>query len=224
MHAVMEQGGDEPRGFVAEAAAFADETDPVLRVLDRTLDVVRSAEVPFLVIGEIASAVWGRDRGTNDIDLFVRPEASPHVLELLGDAGFETRVVYDHWLSKAHVDGVDVDILYRASRDILLDDEMLERAAWVDYRGRRVPVAPPEDLVVMKAGATREDTARYWYDALGILSTASLDWEYLVKRARQHGPRRMLSLLLFATSVDMVVPMGPIKELFGAVSGDDDVA
>ena len=222
MHAVMEQGGNERRGTVAEAATFVDGSDPVLAVLDRTLEVVRSAEVPFLVIGEIASAVWGRDRGTNDIDLFVRPEASPRVLELLGDAGFDTQVVYEHWLSKAHADGVDVDIIYRASRDILLDDEMLERAAWVDYRGRRLPVAPPEDLVVMKAGATREDTARYWYDALGILSTATLDWEYLVKRARQHGPRRMLSLLLFATSVDLVVPMAPIRELFAAVSGDAD--
>jgi predicted nucleotidyltransferase len=221
MHAVTEQGGKEPRRMLVQAATLGDDGDQVLGVLDRTLDVVRSAGIPFLVIGEIASAVWGRDRGTNDIDLFVRPEASPRVLDLLGDAGFDTRVVYDHWLSKAHADDVDVDIIYRASRDILLDDEMLERASWVDYRGRTLPVAPPEDLVVMKAGATREDTARYWYDALGILTTATLDWDYLVKRARQHGPRRMLSLLLFATSVDMVVPMGPIKELFAAVSGDD---
>jgi predicted nucleotidyltransferase len=220
MHAVMEQGGDEPRSVMDEARNAADDNDPVLAVLDRTLETVRSAGIPFLVIGEIGSALWGRDRGTNDIDLFVRPEMSPRVLELLGDAGFETRVVYEHWLSKAHLDGVDVDIIYRASRDILLDDEMLERASSVTYRGREIPVAPPEDLVVMKAGATREDTARYWYDALGILSSAPLDWDYLVKRARQHGPRRVLSLLLFATSVDLVVPQAPIRELFAAVSGD----
>ena len=221
MHAVMEQGGDEPRGPIEGARNVTDEDDPVLAVLDRTLEVVRSAGIPFLVIGEIGSALWGRDRGTNDIDLFVRPEMSPRVLELLGDAGFETRVVYEHWLSKAHLDGVDVDIIYRASRDILLDDEMLERASRVTYRGRPIPVAAPEDLLVMKAGATREDTARYWYDALGILSSAPLDWDYLVRRARQHGPRRVLSLLLFATSVDLVVPQAPIKELFAAVSGDE---
>jgi predicted nucleotidyltransferase len=221
MHAVMESGGDEPRSVMDEARNVADDSDPVLAVLDRTLETVRSAGIPFLVIGEIGSALWGRDRGTNDIDLFVRPEMSPRVLELLGDAGFDTRVVYEHWLSKAHLDGVDVDIIYRASRDILLDEEMLERASSVTYRGREIPVAPPEDLVVMKAGATREDTARYWYDALGILSSAPLDWDYLVKRARQHGPRRVLSLLLFATSVDLVVPQAPIRELFAAVSGDE---
>src|SRR3712207_4950948 len=155
MHAVIEPRDDEPRRLFDDAATADD--DPVIAVLDRTLDVVRSANIPFLVIGEIASAVWGRDRGTNDIDLFVRPEASPKVLELMGDAGFDTRVVYEHWLSKAHLDGVDVDIIHRATRDILLDEEMLERAAWVEYRGRRLPVAPAEDLVVMKAGATQED-------------------------------------------------------------------
>jgi hypothetical protein len=31
----------------------------------------------------------------------------------------------------------------------------------------------------------------------------------------------VLSLLLFATSVDLVVPQAPIRELFAAVSGDD---
>jgi len=220
MHAVMEHDGDEPRSLV-DARSRADDGDPVLAVLDRATEVVRTAGIPFLVIGEIGSALWGRDRGTNDIDLFVRPEASPHVLELLDAAGFETRIVYEHWLSKASLDGVDVDIIYRASRDILLDDEMLERASWITYRGRTLPVAPPEDLLVMKAGATREDTARYWYDALGIVATAELDWEYLVKRARQHGPRRVLSLLLFATSVDLVVPVAPMQELFAAVSGGD---
>ena len=218
MHAVIGKIDGAPRPATDRPGT---DDDPVLAVLDRVIEVVRSAEIPFLVIGEIGSAQWGRDRGTNDIDLFVRPEASPQVVAALAVAGFDARVVHEHWLSKATLDGIDVDIIYRASRDILLDDEMLERASWVTYRGRTLPVAPPEDLLVMKAGATREDTARYWYDALGILSTARLDWEYLVRRARQHGPRRVLSLLLFATSVDLVVPNAPMQELFAAVSGGD---
>jgi predicted nucleotidyltransferase len=199
-----------------------DADDPVLGVLDRVVEAISDADIPFLVIGEIGSALWGRDRGTNDIDLFVRPETSPRVLDLLEQAGFETRVVHEHWLSKASLGGIDVDIIYRASRDILLDEEMLEHASSVTYRGRRLRVAAPEDLLVMKAAATREDTARYWYDALGILASAPLDWDYLVKRARQHGARRVLSLLLFATSVDLVVPPGPMQELFAAISGEKD--
>jgi hypothetical protein len=72
----------------------------------------------------------------------------------------------------------------------------------------------------MKASAAGEDTARYWYDALGILSRADLDWPYLVARARQHGARRTLSLLLFASSVDLVVPSEPMAELWAAVHDD----
>ncbi|HEX6132299.1 MAG TPA: nucleotidyltransferase [Actinomycetota bacterium] len=212
------------RAITDRAAASSEPTDPFHDVLDRALGVLRDAGIPFLVIGEIGSAVWGRDRGTTDVDLFVRPEAAPRVLELLADDGFRTRVEYEHWLSKATLHGIDVDVIFRASRDILLDEEMLARARHVRYRGRTLPVAPPEDLIVMKACAAREDTARYWYDAVAILSRADLDWSYLVERARRHGPRRVLSLLLFAGSVDVAVPSGPVDELFAIVGGGGDGA
>jgi hypothetical protein len=94
---------------------------------------------------------------------------------------------------------------------------MLTRASVKSFRGRSVPIAPPEDLIVMKAVAATEDTARYWYDALGIVSRAPLDWPYLVRRSCQHGARRMLSLLLFATSNDLVVPPEPIQALMSKV-------
>jgi hypothetical protein len=85
------------------------------------------------------------------------------------------------------------------------------------FRGREVPLAPPEDLVVMKACAMSEDTSRYWYDAVSIIAHSELDWDYLVARAREHGARRLLSLLLFATSLDIVVPSEPIETLYDAI-------
>jgi hypothetical protein len=150
--------------------------------------------------------------------LFVRPEDAPHALDALAGAGFETRVEYEHWLSKAVKHGVLVDVIFRSSRDVQLDDEMLERSRTMVFRGLEVPVAPPEDLVVMKAIATSEDTPRYWYDALAIIAQTELDWGYLIARARQHGARRILSLLLFAESLDLVVPPGPIDALYDAIT------
>ena len=192
--------------------------DALLAVLDDTVDALRQAGIPFLMIGGVASTVWGRDRGTADVDVFVRPEAVDAVLGALEARGFETWTEFEHWLHKARRDEVTVDIIFRTARDILLDDEMLRRATAKEYRGRTLPIAPPEDLLVMKAVAAGEDTARYWYDALGILSHAEMDWSYLVKRARQHGARRTLSLLLFATSVDLVVPAEPMAQLWDAVN------
>lgn len=195
----------------------ADDTDLFLSVLDDALDALREAEIPHLLIGGIGSAVYGRDRGTRDIDLFVRPETAGRVLEVLDELGFETRRETEHWLFKAFKHGVLVDVIFRSSRDILLGDEMLARARRMPFRGRLVPVAPPEDLIVMKAQATSEETPRYWYDALAIIGLTDLDWDYLVARSLQHGARRMLSLLLFAASVDLVVPTAPIAALNEAV-------
>ena len=53
----------------------ADDGDLFLRVLDEALDALTTADIPFLLIGGIGSAVYGRDQGTRDIDVFVRPES-----------------------------------------------------------------------------------------------------------------------------------------------------
>jgi predicted nucleotidyltransferase len=185
-----------------------------LEILDQTIAALREAEIPFLLIGAIGSSVFGRDRGTDDIDLFVRPDDAPRVLYVLGERGFDTRREYEHWLFKAYKRGVLVDVIFRSSGDILLDDEMLARVRTVTFRGREVPVAAPEDLVVMKAIAASEDTPRYWYDAVAIVGQAELDWRYLLDRARRYGARRILSLLLFADSIDLLVPREPIRSLF----------
>jgi predicted nucleotidyltransferase len=195
----------------------ADNGDLFLRVLDEALDALGKAGIPFLLIGGVGSAVYGRDQGTRDIDVFVRPETARKVLEMLGARGFDTKEVAERWLSKAIKHGVLVDVIFRSSRDILLGDEMLARARVMPFRGRMVPIAPPEDLIVMKACAMSEDTSRYWYDAVSIIAHTQLDWDYLVARAREHGARRLLSLLLFATSLDIVVPSEPIETLYEAI-------
>ena len=195
----------------------ADNGDLFLRVLDEALDALGKASIPFLLIGGVGSAVYGRDQGTRDIDVFVRPETARKVLEVLGARGFDTKEVAERWLSKAIKHGVLVDVIFRSSRDILLGDDMLARARVMPFRGRMVPIAPPEDLIVMKACAMSEDTSRYWYDAVSIIAHTQLDWDYLVARAREHGARRLLSLLLFATSLDIVVPSEPIETLHEAI-------
>lgn len=75
----------------------------------------------------------------------------------------------------------------------------------------------PEDLLVIKAMVTAEGNQQHWYDAIAIISRCELDWDYLLRRARQAGPRRVLSLLLFAESSDLLVPSSAVLSLFDAV-------
>ena len=191
--------------------------DRLLAVLDETVDVLRRADITFLVMGGLATSVLGRDRRVTDIDLFLRDRDVERALAALRVAGFETLVVSPNWLAKAFKDDVLVDLISRSTHDIGLSDEILERAVDMDVHGRRLPVVSAEDLIVMKAVATGEDTARYWHDALSVLGRPDLDWGYLTRRAKQHGARRLLSLLFYAQSMDLLVPEEVVTELLDAI-------
>jgi predicted nucleotidyltransferase len=188
-----------------------------MAILDEAVEVLRAADVTFLLLGGLATSALGRRRRVTDIDIFVRdPDVEPTLAAFAG-AGFETLVVSPNWLAKAIKGEVLVDVISRSTHDISLTDEILDHAVEVEIEGRRVPSVSPEDLIVMKAVATDEDTVRYWHDALSLLGRTDLDWSYLVHRARKHGARRVLSLLFFAQSIDLLVPHEVITELLEAV-------
>ena len=190
----------------------------LLDVLDRVVASMERTSLPYVIMGGIASASHGRPRWTHDIDLFVRPENARDVLAALRDDGFRTEEFDEYWLFKAFLDDVLVDVIFRSQGDIFLDDEMLTRAAKTDFRGHRVIVIPPEDLLVIKALAHAEYSPRHWHDALALIASRDLDWDYLARRA-QHGPRRVLSLLLYAQSNDLAVPPRVVRDLFDVVDG-----
>lgn len=215
-----------PPGPPAAAADDASEAPPVestfacqpvpesvfLAVLADMTAALDAAGLPWAMLGGVAAAVHGRPRWTYDIDVFVQPQDARPALEALGAAGFDTDEKDPNWLFKAFRDGVLVDVIFKATAGIYFDDEMIRRCDRHEFRGVEIPVLAPEDLFVIKATAFAEHTPRHWWDGLGILARASLDWEYLIRRAR-HSPRRVASLLLFARSVDLVVPDHAVRAL-----------
>jgi predicted nucleotidyltransferase len=187
-------------------------------VLRDAVKAIEDADIPYAMIGGIPSVVLGRPRWSpnEDIDFFVKPEDAKKVLEVLDGAGFETEERDPQWLYKAKRDGVVVDVIFRSSGDFYIDDEMFQRAFIGEFKGLKLRMLAPEDLVVMKALAHKEDTPQYWHDALSIIARSELDWEYLVRRA-QVGPRRALSLLMYAQSNDLAVPDRTIRALFDLI-------
>ena len=59
--------------------------------------------------------------------------------------------------------------------------------------------------------------AEPFFAVLAALGRTDLDWEYLIRRARQFGARRVLSLLVYGQSNDIAVPTHVIRELFSAI-------
>jgi len=187
------------------------------KALEEVITVLREAEIAFLLIGGMSAATFARPRMTDDIDVFVRPDAARRALDALSAAGFDTKEKDPYWLYKAWKHGVLVDIIFRSTGDLYLDDDMLARGSEREYLGVTAPLVSPEDLVVIKALAAAEHSPHHWYDALAVIGRCQLDWDYLLSRARLAGPRRLLSLLLYAESTDLAVPAEIIEELFEVV-------
>jgi predicted nucleotidyltransferase len=198
--------GHYPEGTEPSAEQFEHALHDVAHALDGT-------DVDYVLMGGIGTATLARPRSTDDIDVFVTPDHATRVLEILEEADFTTAVEDPIWLYKAFKYGVLVDVIFRSIGDIYVDDEMLERAEVREFKGARLRMIPPEDLLVIKAVAAGEHSPHHWYDALAIIARQELDWDYVVRRARSAGPRRVLSLLLYAESTDLAVPVTAIRDL-----------
>lgn len=191
-----------------------DDADPstLQRVFGEAVVALESDDVPYVVIGGLASAALGRPRASGDVDILVTPQDARRALAALQRAGFTTEETNPAWIFKATKEGVLVDVLFKMKGDIYLDAEMLARAETCEVHGRPASVIPREDLVVVKALAHDEESTRHWFDALSVVAAGNLDWDHLERRAAK-GPRRVLSLLVYATSVDLVVPPSVIQRL-----------
>ena len=181
--------------------------------LGDVVECLQHARMRTLFIGGVSAATLSRPRPTDDIDLLVHPDDADPLLDRLEASGFETRREDPSWLFKAFRHGVLVDLIFKSTGDIYLDDEMWAHARIASFKGHRVRLVGPEDLLVIKAVASAEHSPHHWFDALGLVARGDLDWDYLVSRARRFGPRRVLALLVYAESNDLAVPLEAVSRL-----------
>ena len=207
----IDGGAVEPGLRGADEQVFSD-------VLGETITAMESGKVPYALIGGIAASGFGRPRWTHDIDLFVKPEDAGRALDALEPRGFRTERTDPRWLYKAYKEDVMVDIIFRSTGGFYLDQEMIDRAVTYKFKGHDVRLVPAEDLVIMKAVVHDEAGPRHWHDALSIIAGGHLDWHYFSRRALK-APRRVLSLLIYAQSVDTFVPNEVIRQLHSQLYG-----
>ena len=145
--------------------------------------------IRHLVIGGVANAIWGRVRATRDTDFKV----------MIGDRTIEEFVVLVGGRFEFRVpDAVDfakrtyVVPIY-AGNHIAVDlgfgflpyeEQAVEKAVVVNYRGVTFPTCTAEDLIIHKAIAERE---KDWNDIEGVLVRQGdkLDQAYIVRWLEQ---------------------------------------
>jgi hypothetical protein len=187
-------------------------------VLAEAMDIVEGEGAPYLAAGSIASTHWGRPSTIGDIDLLVDPTDAKRLLKAFDAAGYDTEETESNWLYKATKDDVTVDLIFEMEETMHLDEPMLRHGSIQGVEGTVVRLMSAEDFIVSQAMSMGEDTPDYWYNALGVLSRTGLDWDYLIERAKR-GPRRVLSLLIYAQSTDLIIPESAIRRLYDMVYG-----
>jgi predicted nucleotidyltransferase len=189
--------------------------DAYAEVLRESLGVLDGSRVRALAVGDLADAVLlGREGLPRVIELFLLPQDAEKAFEELSGRGYPPRESDRRWKFGVSRAGVQIDLTHRSAGDVYVDDEMLRRTVTGDYKGVPVPVASPEDLVVIKALRHGEDRPGEWWDAMAILEREGLDWTYLAERGRQYGAHRVLSLLSHARSLGHPVPDEAVRGLF----------
>jgi hypothetical protein len=189
-----------------------------LAVFEEALAILEDNAVEHLVIGSIVNAVYldvDWEPGS-DIDFLVRKRDAERCLEIFPAYGYSTHVRDPYWIFKAAKPNVTVDLIFRASSRVELDDEMLSASTVQPFEHLHVRVPSIEDMALLFVLLDTDERQGYWYDAMQYLRRTS-DWDYLVKRAERYGPRKMLSALLYAGESGIEVPQRALDALLAAV-------
>ncbi|MCK6552130.1 nucleotidyl transferase AbiEii/AbiGii toxin family protein, partial [Myxococcota bacterium] len=136
---------------------------PLEGAITSLVDVLRRQRVPAILIGGVAASLLGRPRATRDVDALVwirDPEEWPLLLTALRAHGFDPRIPdalafarKSRVLLVRHTaSGIDVDVAFAA---LPFEEAAIRGASERALGSFLVPLPTPEDLVIMKAIASR---------------------------------------------------------------------
>jgi len=146
--------------------------------MEKQLDALREVKefldrhhLRYIVIGGVANLIWGQPRATQDADFKVMLDQHTiaDIVALLGSR-FRFRVAgplgfaqqtYVLPIYASNEVGVDIGLGFFA-----YEQEAVDKAVVVEYRGVTFPVCTAEDLIIHKAISERE---KDWSDIEGVL-------------------------------------------------------
>lgn len=192
----------------------------------RSIDVLRKAQVPFLVGGAFAVECYtGVSRETKDFDVFVRREDMEPALEAFKRAGYRAEFTFPHWLGKAFDGERFIDIIFSSGNGVAPVDEVwFEHATQAMVFGRGVDIAPPEETIWSKAFIMERE--RYdGADVAHLLNACGpeLDWHRLIRRFESHWRVLLVHLTLLGyiyPSRRDVVPAWVMRTLWERLSSE----
>jgi hypothetical protein len=164
------------------------------------MEVLNRSNVPFLVGGAFAFIHQaGIDKSTKDLDLFARPTDVQRLLEACAAAGYETELVFSHWLAKIRSPEGFIDVIFSSGNGVaVVDDDWFGHAISGEVLGVPVKIAPAEETLWSKAFVMERER----YDGADvshlILAVGErLDWNRVLTRFGPHWRVLLSHLILF---------------------------
>lgn len=182
----------------------------------RAMSTLHDAEVPYLVAGALAvhhyTGIW---RNTKDLDLFLCPEDRDRALLALADVGYRVEITASHWLAKAFVDDILVDLISGFGNWLQpVDETWFAASEATTCLGIETRVLSATDLIWCKAyvaGRERFDGA----DIAHVIRRAAdrIDWRYLLDRFDGHWELLLMYLHYYRFVYPMARDLIPTRVL-----------
>jgi hypothetical protein len=192
------------------------------------MEVLNRAEVPYLVGGAFAFIHQaGIDKSTKDLDLFDRPGEVQRLLEACASAGYETELVFSHWLAKIRSPEGFIDVIFSSGNGIAtVDEEWFAHAIQGEVLSVPVKIAPAEETIWSKAFVMERER----YDGADVSHLVlalgdRLDWQRLLDRFGPHWRVLLSHLILFGfiyPSARSRVPQPIMQELLRRVATESE--
>lgn len=195
-------------------------------VFREVIAVLDDASFDYAIGGGISTDYWtGGADSLNDIDILVREEDAPKILERLSKAGYRVAEMEHSWLHKAFKDDVTIDLMFELKNGTRFDDQLKTHMSQGDLFGTTANIVSAEDQVASLTGTLdRETVGQHWYSVIDLMAKNDLDWEYVLERA-QLIPLKMLSVVYYAVAEQVPVQKGVIEQLVqiaaDSKAGDD---
>jgi len=174
--------------------------DPAADFYIDALKKLTDTGIPFLVGGAFAFSHYSHvPRNTKDIDVFVKPEDCPRVLEAFERHGYQTTMPFPHWLGKIHAGEYFMDVIFNSGNGVArVDDLWFDHAPRTNVLGLIVRLSPAEEIIWSKAfiqERERFDGA----DVLHLLREVgpALDWPRLLMRFGDYWRVLLSHIILF---------------------------
>ena len=183
-----------------EPTAVAPDLDDESSFYQRVLQALAASGVPVLVGGAYALAAYtGIERGTKDLDLFLRRADFDAALRILAEEGYATELKFPHWLGKAHCGPWCVDLIFNSGNGVTrVDDAWFEHAVDAPILGVPAKLVPAEEMIWSKAFVMERER----YDGADVahllhVRAERLDWGRLLDRMGPNWRLLLSHLVLF---------------------------